>query len=384
MICSGCGGEYRSGFTYCADCGVDLVDKATDEPSPADPDGDLVTVYEAGDFGLAALAKSVLESAGIEYLTQGEAIQEYTGFQRLPGSVNLVTGPVVFQVRAEDAEKARSLLDDIEESAPESEGAVDCAAPPEGSDPAAAGDLPAPPADSPPPEGIVRQDPLFLRAAVVCLFISAAMSWLMLVHLVPPQTFEKMSPAEFYRLPGVLARHALGFTHSLVLLIAYVGIGVFLITRSRSFSAMGLFFIGLWAICGITVEANALYILADSWLPEFIHRAPHADLVERMYPIIMMERSFDTFRLATLGLASVCFGFAALRGGRTDLVAGVLLLLVAPLAVVEIAALHTLIPRMRWVYPIGQFVIRMGLCGWLWNSRILRRPSLDGPAGTIR
>ncbi len=38
MICPRCGGEYRSGFTYCADCGVDLVDKATGEPSPADPD----------------------------------------------------------------------------------------------------------------------------------------------------------------------------------------------------------------------------------------------------------------------------------------------------------------------------------------------------------
>jgi len=76
--------------------------------------GDLVTVFETGDPVLVALARSLLDSARIEFATKGEAIQDLLGLGRFPAGSNLVTGPVVFQVRPDDALKARSLLRDLQ------------------------------------------------------------------------------------------------------------------------------------------------------------------------------------------------------------------------------------------------------------------------------
>jgi putative signal transducing protein len=77
---------------------------------------DLVTVFETGDPALVALAKSLLDSAGIEFATKGEALQDLLGLGRFPGGNNLVTGPVVFEVGPDDAEKARSMLRDLKEA----------------------------------------------------------------------------------------------------------------------------------------------------------------------------------------------------------------------------------------------------------------------------
>jgi putative signal transducing protein len=74
---------------------------------------DLVTVFETGDPGLVALAKSLLDSAGIEFATKGDALQDLFGVGRFPGGTNLVTGPVVFQVGPDDAEEAKSILRDL-------------------------------------------------------------------------------------------------------------------------------------------------------------------------------------------------------------------------------------------------------------------------------
>jgi len=78
---------------------------------------DLVTVFETGDPSLVALAKSLLDSAGIEFAAKGDAIQDLFGVGRFPGGTNLVTGPVVFQVRPDDAKKAKSLLRDLRHDA---------------------------------------------------------------------------------------------------------------------------------------------------------------------------------------------------------------------------------------------------------------------------
>jgi putative signal transducing protein len=75
---------------------------------------DFVTVFETGDPAAIALAKSLLDSAGIEFDAKGENVQDLFGVGRFPGGTNLVTGPVTFQVRAEDAARAKSLLSDLE------------------------------------------------------------------------------------------------------------------------------------------------------------------------------------------------------------------------------------------------------------------------------
>ena len=76
---------------------------------------DLVTVFETGDPALVALAKSLLDSDAIDFTVKGEAIQDLFGAGRFPGGTNLVAGPVVFQVRSEDAERARTVLRGLQE-----------------------------------------------------------------------------------------------------------------------------------------------------------------------------------------------------------------------------------------------------------------------------
>jgi len=72
MHCPKCGAEYRPGFSRCADCDVDLVDEHVEEPSIPDPHRELVPVFKTTDSILLPVVKSLLDSAGIEYVSQGE------------------------------------------------------------------------------------------------------------------------------------------------------------------------------------------------------------------------------------------------------------------------------------------------------------------------
>jgi hypothetical protein len=92
-----------------------LVDALT-TPPPDNPDVHLVTVFESGDPALIPLVRSLLDSAGIPFVTKGEGIQDLFGWGRMPGGFSVVAGPVTFQVDEEDAEEARALLEDLNES----------------------------------------------------------------------------------------------------------------------------------------------------------------------------------------------------------------------------------------------------------------------------
>ena len=77
---------------------------------------ELVTVYETGNLGAVAVAKSLLESVGIKYLVKGEGIQDLFGIGRIGSMYNMVTGPIQIQVLKGNAEDARELLADLEDS----------------------------------------------------------------------------------------------------------------------------------------------------------------------------------------------------------------------------------------------------------------------------
>ncbi len=73
MYCPECRAEYRAGFTQCSDCRIPLV--AGTPPAPAlrfDPTLDPVIVLETNDPVQSALARGLLEDAGIPFLVLGQ------------------------------------------------------------------------------------------------------------------------------------------------------------------------------------------------------------------------------------------------------------------------------------------------------------------------
>ena len=71
MYCPECRTEYREGFTECSDCRVPLLPGSApaeaDVEAPFNPDMDLVVVLETNEPFEVALAKGMLEEAGIPY-----------------------------------------------------------------------------------------------------------------------------------------------------------------------------------------------------------------------------------------------------------------------------------------------------------------------------
>ncbi len=71
---------------------------------------ELVTVFESGNPAILAVAKSLLEGAGIAFLVKGAEFQDVF---TLP-----LTEPVEILVEPERAEEARELLRELQEAGP--------------------------------------------------------------------------------------------------------------------------------------------------------------------------------------------------------------------------------------------------------------------------
>ncbi len=80
-----------------------------------DKDSDIVTVYETGNAALIAMAKSLLDGAGIRYIVKGENLQNLFGGGVIGTGYNLVVGPAQIQVQREDQAAALKLLAELEE-----------------------------------------------------------------------------------------------------------------------------------------------------------------------------------------------------------------------------------------------------------------------------
>jgi len=118
MICPKCGVEYRPGFTQCSDCMIALVDYPK-KPKPRwSRPAELVTVLLCADAGRIALAKSILQSAGIQFVVRNEAAQNLYGMASATFG-----GPAEFQVDREDAADAEELLKDLDSPRKKSRGA---------------------------------------------------------------------------------------------------------------------------------------------------------------------------------------------------------------------------------------------------------------------
>jgi hypothetical protein len=110
MFCPQCDEEYAWDVMVCPVCDVDTVDRLPG-PEPT-PDAELVQVFATGEAGLIAIAHSLLEGEKIDYFVRGDGLQDLFGLGRIT-SFSYAMGAAQFWVRAEDAENARVLLQDL-------------------------------------------------------------------------------------------------------------------------------------------------------------------------------------------------------------------------------------------------------------------------------
>ena len=112
LECRHCGEPIHESADVCPHCGG-----GQPEPPgpPPDPYLELVPVFRTVDAGLVALAKSLLDGEGIEYMARGELLQDLFGGGRLTG-FNSAVGPVEFVVRRDDAPRTLALLRDLASS----------------------------------------------------------------------------------------------------------------------------------------------------------------------------------------------------------------------------------------------------------------------------
>jgi hypothetical protein len=123
LICPSCGSEYREGFTRCASCDVDLVERA---PPEGKSEVALVKVYETGDASVIPFLGSLFDDAGIEYMVKRESIQDLFGWGRMGTNLEFGLGrPVEFFVREDAAEEARAIVKTLEDLPPADDAAVD-------------------------------------------------------------------------------------------------------------------------------------------------------------------------------------------------------------------------------------------------------------------
>jgi len=115
--CPECNMEYTDSALRCSDCDAMLL--PGHHPEAKHPDVTLTLVFAAGEPGLIALAKSLLDDAQIQYLAKGDDIQDLFGWGRLGTRYNYVVGPVEFFVASDDAAAAREILAALDEPLPE-------------------------------------------------------------------------------------------------------------------------------------------------------------------------------------------------------------------------------------------------------------------------
>jgi hypothetical protein len=114
MFCPECRSEYRDGIDVCAECGAALVEAL---PEAAGPDPELDAVFTTADSTLLPIVKSVLDSAGIPYLVQGDETLGLFPLGRFGVGVSKRTLGAIVRVPTDRLEEAKELLRGFEEPA---------------------------------------------------------------------------------------------------------------------------------------------------------------------------------------------------------------------------------------------------------------------------
>ncbi|MBI4744511.1 MAG: DUF2007 domain-containing protein [Actinobacteria bacterium] len=75
---------------------------------------ELVNIFKTGNLATIAMAKSLLESAEIQYFVKNEGLQDFFALGRFGTGFNIIVGPVEIWVKKEDEEDVRKLLEELE------------------------------------------------------------------------------------------------------------------------------------------------------------------------------------------------------------------------------------------------------------------------------
>jgi hypothetical protein len=103
MFCPICKAEYMPGFTKCADCAVDLVDKLIEEPvNKGDADKEFIEMLRTNSLTDIAQIKGVLDSNGVRYFITGDLMRSIRPVDE-----------AILMVLEDDVEKAGRLLKKI-------------------------------------------------------------------------------------------------------------------------------------------------------------------------------------------------------------------------------------------------------------------------------
>jgi hypothetical protein len=79
-------------------------------------DVDLVRVFATDELAQYLFAKSLLDRDEIEYMSKGETLKNVGGWTP-SGWIDVVSGPAELWVRANDAERARFILKELDRTA---------------------------------------------------------------------------------------------------------------------------------------------------------------------------------------------------------------------------------------------------------------------------
>lgn len=199
MFCPQCGAEYREGFGRCVDCEVDLVAEAPPPAVRPAPAARLVTVLRSGDPAVLAMAKSLLQDAGIASAARGEGLQDLFALGRLGTGSSPIVGPAEIRVSSSDEAAARALLRDLEsgvespseDEAGEAEDDLGDAEDIETED----HELAAESVDPSAPSAVAKRA---FRVLVVCellVWFLGVMSYERFVQRVPPQVWDQLEAA---------------------------------------------------------------------------------------------------------------------------------------------------------------------------------------------
>ena len=109
MFCPKCKTEFETEIEECPDCGVPLVE--TLPPDLDSPEEEMIPVFETTDASLLPVIKSVLDSAGISYVIQGDeafSLFPIGGFSSSAGKHGF---SAIVHVPARQLEEAKAVID---------------------------------------------------------------------------------------------------------------------------------------------------------------------------------------------------------------------------------------------------------------------------------